>query len=59
MLSSPQTKLMCGVGLMKSLGWFSRPSFTWCDQNWRETSNDSAMPTARLVSMLPSGSSGV
>ncbi len=54
MLSSPQTKLMCGVVLMKECGFFNTPCFTCQARNWRVTWNDSLISTALLISILPS-----
>ncbi|MNJ74416.1 hypothetical protein D3C77_713450 [compost metagenome] len=59
MLSSPHTKLMCGVELMNERGFFSTPFLTCQARNWRVTWNASLISTALVMLILPSLSSGV
>ncbi|MCY1398349.1 hypothetical protein D9M71_133780 [compost metagenome] len=59
MLSSPHTKLMCGVVLMNECGFFSTPWRTCHDQNWREIWKASLISMALEMFTLPSLSSGV
>ncbi|CRO99995.1 hypothetical protein PAERUG_P18_London_17_VIM_2_04_10_02301 [Pseudomonas aeruginosa] len=59
MPSLPRTKLRCGTGLMKVFGEPKVPLATRCDQNCFDTSNMVLMPTAFLMSMLPSADCGV
>ncbi len=52
--SLPRTNVMCGVGLMNSLGSGTAPAVTRCAQNWRESWNCSLMRVADPISIFPS-----
>ena len=56
---SPHTKLMCGMGTINFSGTEIRFRSIRYDQNCFDTSNDSAIFTARTISTLPSSRSGV